>query len=674
MMNMDFVKFSLGIKTKFKMMSSHPLYEVDVDAQKLWDTYLDSFENDPIFIKNREHDCSACCAFIKKAGKIVAIINNKMVSIWDFEIPNEPEYDKVAKNLAALVHSSKIKGPFYHYESSIGQDKSLAAFDNKPISFNHISFNLPPSCFLDKKAIATKIGDVITDTDMFKRSLEMMSLDALNNVIDLINQNSIYKGREFLEVVKEFKKAKIEYDSLDDSAKDLFLWISRPVTVTRFKNLVIGTLVEDLSNNVDLEDAVRMFESKVAPQNYKRSSALITKGMIEQAKKTLEESGLISSLQRRYATIDDITINDVIFADRSIKPKLSGSMLDDLAPTKSASVKNFDKIEEIDVKDFLEKIIPTATSIELFMKPNFVNNLFTLIAPADPTSPSIFKWDNKFSWCYKGNVTDSIEERVKKAGGNVDGDVCFRLAWFNFDDLDLHMMEPDGNKISFCNKINRNKNGMLDVDMNAGRGTTREAVENIFYKDIKKMREGKYKLFVNNFSKRELIDVGFTVEAAIKGQITTFNYGHPVRNHENVTVVEFNYSTDKGIEITKSLPAVTLSKEIWGIKTQEFVKVTSIMNSPNHWAGEKGIGNKHLFFVLENARSDEDSTGFYNEFLKEDLNKHRKVFEVLAAKNKISGNVADQLSGVGFSDTKRAQLICKVQGLGSIQRTVKVNI
>lgn len=50
--------------------------------------------------------------------------------------------------------------------------------------------------------------------------------------------------------------------------------------------------------------------------------------------------------------------------------------------------------------------------------------------------------DNNFSWAYTGGITDSIKERVKQAGGNVDGELRISLSWFNFDDLDLHVIEP----------------------------------------------------------------------------------------------------------------------------------------------------------------------------------------------------------------------------------------
>lgn len=43
-----------------------------------------------------------------------------------------------------------------------------------------------------------------------------------------------------------------------------------------------------------------------------------------------------------------------------------------------------------------------------------------------------------------GSVADSFKEKVKAAGGNVDGFMRCSLHWFNYDDLDLHVTEPGG--------------------------------------------------------------------------------------------------------------------------------------------------------------------------------------------------------------------------------------
>ena len=84
------------------------------------------------------------------------------------------------------------------------------------------------------------------------------------------------------------------------------------------------------------------------------------------------------------------------------------------------------------------------------------------------------------------------------------------------------------------------------------------------------------------------------------------------------------------------------------------------MNSPNHWDDNKA-GNKHLFFSMTDCRNEGQSRGFYNEYLREELYAHRKSFEVLGAQLKTPVS-DDQVSGLGFSSTRRADATFKVDG------------
>ena len=59
----------------------------------------------------------------------------------------------------------------------------------------------------------------------------------------------------------------------------------------------------------------------------------------------------------------------------------------------------------------------------------------------------------------------------------------------------------------------------------------------------------------------------------------------------------------------------------------------------------------------------------FNEYLKEELLKHKRVFEALGAKTAVKDD-PEQLSGIGFSVTKHDNVIVKVKG--NTERTMKV--
>lgn len=671
---MEFLVFKAAVAKNFDQMSKGAMFRVN--SQNLWETYLDSFPagSDPIYKERTEHNCNCCKQFITAVGNVVSIENGQLKSIWDISIPNEPEYQIVADALSASVKSSKIMSQFFHFEKTAGTRNNFQQLLNGEVKgWEHFFVNIPDKFVKSNASIPSIIGSFNSQVSVFTRALEEITIDSVNLVLDLISQNSLYRGEEQKFVLGEFLNIKTKYDEMSVAQKNMYVWqnaVNMQGSILGIRNSVIGTLLTDLSDDVDLEKAVKSYEAKVAPQNYKRPTALVTKGMIDKAKKEIESLGFTSALERRYAVLSDITVNNILYANRDVKKKITDDIFDELSSSVGEKInpKTFSKVEEVGIEKFISDILPRAESIEVMFENSHMNNLVSLIAPKDPTSNNMFTWDNKFSWSYKGEVTDSIKEKVKSAGGNITGDVCCRLAWYNYDDLDLYMVEPNGYKIYFGNRrIKSSNGGMLDVDMNAGSGTTRTPVENIFYRSKQEMQSGKYELYVHNFSKRENIDLGFDIEIDICGEI--FNLSHPnaVQNGDRIKVATIEYNGEK-FTVIGNLKTSQKNMTGWGITTNSFHKVNVMMMSPNYW-DEMKVGNKHYFFMIDGCANEEVTRGFYNEFLNENLNKHRKVLEMVGSKLPVA-NASEQLSGLGFSSTQKQSIMCRVKG--SSNRVVKI--
>ena len=663
---MDFKILSQKIKHQITIMSKHQLYRVDIDRDELFKLYLDSFPEgtNPIYKERTTHDCNCCKNFIRDMGNVVTIDNGIIRSIWDVEI--DGEYKIVIKNLSDLVKTKPIKNLFTLSQSTSGTEISRQLLEDGSIKkWDHFFCNIP-SNFVKKSP--DFLNDARSTVQVMERGLKEITIDSIDTVLDLIAQNSLYRGEEHLEKVKNFKALKIKYDKLTtDLDKNIFVWEGYNKKGARIRNDVIGSLLIDLSENKELDLAVRGFEAKVAPTNYKRPTALITKGMIEEAMKELNED----SLKRRFATPEDLSVNNVLFVNRKTASLMKDNLMDSLLQETKETKKDYSKTEEISIEDFCSNVIPNINSIEVLFERKHSNNLMSIIAPEIINSKNILKWDNNFSWSYTGNITDSIKEKVKNAGGLVEGVLRTSLSWLNYDDLDIHCIEPNGNEIEFRNKGRKHpSSGMLDVDMNAGGRQTREPVENIIWTEKNKMPKGIYQIRVHNFSKRETDNVGFVIQTEYNGIINNYSFKRAVGDKITIPVIDLYWNGEivEKITVHKNIETTGISKEIWGINTEKFHNVNLLTISPNHWDNNK-IGNKHYFFIIENCLNQEETRGLFNEFLSNDLDKHRKVLEVIGNKMKVKMS-ENQLSGLGFSSTKKDELICKVSG--SFNRTLKI--
>jgi hypothetical protein len=645
---MNFKVFADAVHQRLATLTAQHQHFFKADAGDLFQVYLSSFPEgtDPVFRERRVHDCQCCKQFIRNLGALVAIKDGKILTVWEDlgELPHP--YDAVAFALDSAVRSTGIASIFATKERNFGTASNRDNHDPS-IVWNHFYGAAPQSCVVASPG--EKIGRQAAVFSVGKRGLSEISLEAIDTVLDLINDNGLYRGAEFKKGIVDFRALKV---ACGGTPSNLFVWEHLYSPSLCIRNTVIGTLLTDLSEGQPEEDAVRAFEVKVAPANYKRPTAVVTGRMIESAVKKIRDLGLEEAINRRFARLGDVSVNDVIFVDNHVVSRTRDALVDLLMPEAAAPRRHSNASQsEIGIDDFIKL---GASRIELVLEGRHLSNFVSLTAPVGEDR-GLFAWGNSFGWSYDGGFTDSVKKRVKQAGGNVDALFRCSLSWFNHDDLDLHCLTPDGKVIYFGNK-----RGILDVDMNVS-NPRRDAVENMAFPSV---ANGAYVFSVNNYRRRESSDVGFNLQVEFGGQI--FDYAHTgaVADGRTVKCLVVTFENNELVGIAAQ-PGVTggaeISREKWGVKTSTPTRVNLLMLSPNHWENARKTGNKHWFFVLDGCANPEPVRGIYNEFLDPALLEHRKVFEVLGGKTKCQP-CQDQLSGVGFSETKKESVTALADG------------
>lgn len=675
--NSHFTTFAAALRDRFQSLAAnHELFQTGVTGDEMWAAYLASFPEgtNPIFRKRPHFDGSTDRSVIRRIGNVVALVNGSLESVWDFPSGSIPfPFDVVSRALRDAALSKPLTEIYLSDIAHLGCVSNVERLENgDTLTWNHLHATVP-NMYVKPGSYAEIRGQWRTDIGVFRRALDEIPIEALDTIVELIEGKSLYRGDQYEKAVRAFREHKVKWEALRSVNGDLDLYLIanyKDRMSVDFRNSAIGSLAKDLADNRTLESAVASFHVKVAPGNYRHSKAPITSGMIDKAMATLRTLDLEPALERRHAQIGDVTINNVIWADRAAASQMKGG-IEALLKQDVAGRDEGGKAIEITEREFRETVVPNAVSMEVKFEDAHVGNLVSLTAPVHAGVERLFQWDNNFGWSYNGNVTDSIRERVKAAGGDVNAIFRVSLSWFNTDDLDLHaFIRPShGSKpiqVSFANPMD-----ILDVDMNRPHSAlSRTPVENMAFR---RLLVGEIDFIVHNYQKRETSDVGFELQVDIRGQIEHLRYPQGVQHREQVHVFTYRLSEDGSITrigVNKSLASGLRSQDHWGIKTNTYVPVMTLLDSPNFWDGQSN-GNRHLFFVLKDCKNDAPVRGIYNEFLRAELHEHRKVFEVLADKTKCA--VSDQqLSGLGFSSTIRNHVTVKVFD-GTTTRRYNVN-
>lgn len=696
-----------------KMCASGTLFVSTVTGVQVWYAYYNGFTDDPVFRapESSTHNCKNCKNFVRRYGNILAIVDGKLVSIWDandipqdyvdavqaasnilkagsisdvfvetFEELKNLSYEACKKNQSQyqLGISANVK-PYTTEEAEKykNSDGSYIVQPNEIRTFNHLHLYVPEK-FVDKssKSVAAIQGEYRTNYQVFARMLSEVPVDSVILMRDLIQQDSLLDSRKYLPILERYISYMREYEKTNHT--DLYLW-ERSVAIggeSKFGSSLQGQFLKEVAEGKELNEACEAYNKRIDPTNYMKAKAPITEAQKKLAEEFVVGNGYLESFNRRMATLEDIKASEILHINRDNKSK-QVTIFDAVKATKSTRHKRseFDKVEEISIDKFMADVLPNSSSVEVLLENKHEGNLVNLTTTVDPDAKPLFKWGNAFGYTFNGGLAGKsrIKDAVAAAGGKVDGVLNFRLMWNDIDgkdssDLDVWAVEPNGNQIGFSSPYRKGRNpgispmsGQLDVDIVSPSGKI--AVENITWHDLTKMKAGAYKMVVNQYHASN--SQGFKAEIEFLGEVYNYEYTGPLSGKVDVATVTLK---DGRVSVEHHLPETNSSKDLWGLSTGEFHKVNLVSTTPNHW-GENTVGNLHYLFMLQGCKNPNPVRGFHNEHLVGELTTHRKVLDVLGQSAMIEPT-ENQVAGLGFNETVRDELIVRVQG--SFKRVLKL--
>lgn len=668
-----YYEFEESIRTKFKSMvdNNTSIFKTNVEKELLWNTYLKNIPEEG----QQHYNCNACKHFITRYANLVIVNNEGEIKslLWD-ENQAPIFFKKAAKELRKVVENASIKNMFLSDERTLGIPKTG--------EWTHYSVKLNSgSKSLNKSRINTA-GQILADKKeefrMLNLSLLEYSTDVLNKAIDLLESGQLYRGNKFVEVVKWQKLIKESLETVEfNNIKNNFKWLAvatAPTGYCRIKSSVVGTLLEDIKDELPLESIKRRFNDKTNSSQYMRSSSEPKENAIKEAEKVIEKMGIADSLERRYAVIEEIPVEERIWesSDEQCNLKTKKSSSNGVFAKLLEKQNNNKKISEMPMTTmtwdkFSKTILPKAKKIEA--KINDSNKLMALVTSLNPESENILQWNNPFSWYYHGGIDSEIKSRIEAKGGSYENNIIrCSLIWNSYTDLDIHCITPNGRHIYYGDKeLDR---GYLDIDMNAGGKSSITPVENIRWKNS--APNGRYKFYVDNYSDRNNGNNPFKVELQVGEKV--FTYEDVADRNYRKTVFEFDYHNG---EVTLfSECSTSNSVEEWNLENDSFVQVNLVTKSPNLW-GENNLeqfGN-HIFFILNGCKdlSEGKGRGFFNEMLISDLRQIRKTLEAYSSMTPIEEIEYATACGLGYSNNSEWNLILRVSTTDGGNKLIKID-
>lgn len=364
---------------------SGPLFTTDVDPEALWAAYLGGLPDE----RRQHYTCTECRRFVKRFGGLVTVEDTNWKDVrsllWSYEPTLPPFFARGVERMRRIVSESKITGVFYVSSSACGTRQT---FDLKTgATWSHLSGDLSAACsslsVSRLKTCEQASAEKLEEFGMLKRSLADYSNGEADEAVRVLSAGVLDRSEKALAIAGWFA------GQFGKSESALWLATAKaPVGFAHVRASVLGTLLDDIKAKLPFADIKRKWDAKLDPLAYMRPQAAPAAGAVKRAEDLVARMCIERSLQRRFATLDDVQS----FVWRpSYRPYLKREGVFAGVPIKNDTRHVTLPPQTLTMAKFLRDVLPSARSLEVGAPR--VGNYYGMLAAADPSAPPILQWD-----------------------------------------------------------------------------------------------------------------------------------------------------------------------------------------------------------------------------------------------------------------------------------------
>lgn len=379
-----------------RLMERRPIFTTDVTD--LYSIYLAHL---PPSIQ-QIHRCRTCQRFVDTYGGLVVIegMGHIRPLLWDLELTPPLYRQAVSAVLDALHLNAQVTGVFYTDQQQWGTPETG--------TWTHLAAELPRLSVYES-LIATPaqaMAEKREDARLLRAALERYRLRTVVQACALLEDNQLYRSERILGVATWLRGVLTIFNTLRGRSRDNFTWqavAAAPAGFCHIGSTMIGTLLDDLEQNLPFAVVKERFDQKMNPTRYQRPQAAPAAGNIKHAEQLIEKLQAAGALKRRYARIEDVQAHAIWTPRRSagaqpavsgvfagVQPKQQGRRIAD------RQIAGVPPVTLTWVK-FRDTVLPIATAIA-YLVPLAKRDYGALVTAADESAPLIFQWNNPVSW------------------------------------------------------------------------------------------------------------------------------------------------------------------------------------------------------------------------------------------------------------------------------------